>query len=64
MKVSEVWKRDAVKREVALNLGFKVLYIWELDIKTRGEDWIEYCQNEFNPKESHSQLYCSSQCLY
>lgn len=24
----------------------------------------EYCQNEFNPKESHSQLYCSSQCLY
>lgn len=40
MKVSEVWKRDAVKREVALNLGFKVLYIWELDIKTRGEDWI------------------------
>lgn len=24
----------------------------------------EYCQNEFNPEESHSQLYCSSQCLY
>jgi hypothetical protein len=40
MKVSEVWKRDAVKREAALNLGFKVLYICELDIKTRGEDWI------------------------
>jgi very-short-patch-repair endonuclease len=32
-KVSDIWKKDDIKREMAESNGYKVIYIWESEIK-------------------------------
>jgi len=31
-KVTDVWEKDAKKRIIAINEGYKVIYLWEMDI--------------------------------
>jgi G:T-mismatch repair DNA endonuclease (very short patch repair protein) len=33
VKVETIWEKDKVKKEIAENKGYKLLYIWEKDIK-------------------------------
>ena len=42
VKIAEdIWKRDAIKKSVAENKGYKVLYIWESDINNKSEEQLE-----------------------
>ena len=45
--VDSIWVRDAVKREAALQRGFEVVYIWEMDYKMAGSETIRRVLNAF-----------------
>jgi hypothetical protein len=44
---SEIWYKDFLKKEVALKYGYKILYIWENDMKTYSDvDLINIINNQ------------------
>lgn len=40
VKVSSIWQRDRVKRELAESYGYKVFYVWESDIKELDDEQV------------------------
>lgn len=40
LSAKEIWKRDKQKKEIAIASGYKILYIWETDLKNKKEKQI------------------------
>ena len=41
MTAQEVWERDRVKEKIAVDKGYKVVYIWENEMRSLSETELE-----------------------
>lgn len=41
IKASDIWEKDSLKKKIAENEGFLVLYVWEKDIKSNSQIWLQ-----------------------